>query len=64
MTIAEVRRSVEQQLADGVPFGLIEDYIEDHVQEGSVKSALWLLAWAETDHDTRTAVIDSLLIDV
>jgi CRISPR/Cas system CMR-associated protein Cmr1 (group 7 of RAMP superfamily) len=62
MTTSEVRQAVEDQLREGVPFGLIEDYIEDNAED-SVKSALWLLAWAETDHGTRRAVIDSLLID-
>jgi len=53
---------VEQMLDAGVSFEEIETFIEDRVHlPREAKSALWLLAWAETSRPQRRRAVSSLI---
>jgi len=56
------RAQVERMLAARVGFAEIEKYIEDDVELPSdSKSALWLLAWSETNRRERRHAVGELL---
>jgi len=58
------QRAVENMLAANVGFAEIETYIEDRVGlSAHAKSALWLLAWTETNRGDRRQVVRELLVD-
>jgi hypothetical protein len=58
----EARRVIEGQLARGCPFETIESYISSRRDlSPEAQSALWLLAWVETDPDERRSAVDELL---
>jgi hypothetical protein len=48
-------REVEGMVADGQSMESIEDFIEDrtHHLSGEARSALWLMAWIETNRENR-----------
>lgn len=58
------RIAVEAMLDSHAPFERIEDFIEALDLEPDAKSALWLLAWAETEPAHRRRAVDQLLAAV
>jgi hypothetical protein len=61
-TVESARHDVEAMLGVGAGFEHIEAYIEGRKDlTPDVKSALWLLAWCETDEHHRRDVVDDLL---
>ena len=55
---------VEIMLATNVAFADIETYIEGRVDlSASAKSALWLLAWTDTNRPDRRRAVRELLAD-
>ena len=56
-------RVVEGMVADGRSLKSIEDFIEDrthHLSE-EARSALWLLAWSETNRENRPRRVGELM---
>jgi len=56
---------VEAMIGAGASFERIEQYIEERADlSNDVRSALWLLAWCETDPEQRRSVIRELTASV
>ena len=52
---------VERMLQSGHSFELVEEFIHRQSISEEQKSALWLLAWAETDGATRRRALAPIL---
>jgi hypothetical protein len=52
---------VEGMLQSGQSFELVEEFINRQLISEEQKSALWLLAWAETDGATRRRALAPIL---
>jgi hypothetical protein len=52
----DIQRKVEAMVADCRPFEEIENLIDSVRLSDDQRAALWLLAWAEQDADTRRRV--------
>lgn len=62
MATQDPKAAVELMLDERAPFASIEDWIEEQPGLGQdAKSALWLLAWSETDRAERLQVVNELL---
>lgn len=54
-------REIETMVRNGVPFERIEAHIEELALPADAKSALWLLAWVETDRPARRRAVREVL---
>jgi hypothetical protein len=63
-TLANAQTRVEYMLDGCVPLEQIETWIEDRDLPNEAKSALWLLAWIETDRRGRRRAVGELLAGI
>ena len=57
-------REIDALLSAGVPFERIEAHIEELPIDADAKSALWLLAWVESDRPARRRVVREMLAGI
>jgi hypothetical protein len=60
-TLANAQARVEYMLDEGLPLEQIEAWIEDSDLTQEAKSALWLVAWVESDRNGRRSAVGELL---
>ena len=63
-TLANAQSRVEYMLDECLPLEQIEMWIEDRDLPHDAKSALWLLAWIETDRRGRRRAVGELLAGI
>lgn len=62
--ITAAKREVDSMIDAARPFGEIEDYIESLALHPEVKTALWLLAWAQQERHVREITLAESLARV
>jgi hypothetical protein len=63
-TLAHAQTRVQYMLDEGLPLEHVETWIEDCDLPPEAKSALWLLAWLETDRNGRRHAVGELLAGI